>query len=240
MTASLPPLLQSILNAFLIGLGGLLAAYLIYVLFTRLTNRYIGSLLALLVVIATLKWILDVASAVGLIVILGTALTGALTLGLADLASDVVSGAKLFATRPFRVGDTVSIAGHFGKVSETTLTNTVLLVNSGSQIIVRNSDVVAGSILNYASGTGEQRVEVQVSIPADQDLEKAVTAILEGTQDFAPQAAARVGVVCETISDARLILKVFGFTPANQDLDAEKTRLMVATLKALKKNNVRL
>ena len=104
MFESLPPLVQSILNAILIGIGGALAAYLIYGLFARLTNRYIGSLLALLIIFGTLKWMLDVADAVGLVVILGTALTGALTLGMGDLAADLVSGAKLFTTRPFRVG----------------------------------------------------------------------------------------------------------------------------------------
>ncbi|HEU0294927.1 MAG TPA: mechanosensitive ion channel domain-containing protein [Anaerolineales bacterium] len=240
MLETLPPLVQSILYAILIGVGGALAAYLIYVLFARLTNRYIGSLLALLIIFGTLKWMLDVADAVGLIVILGTALTGALTLGMGDLAADLVSGAKLFATRPFRVGDTVSIAGHFGKVADTTLTNTVLQSNGGNQIIVRNSEVVAGTILNYSSGAREQRLEVQVTVPANQDLEKAVTAILEGTRDFAPQASAKVGVLCETVSDARMILKVYGFINGNQDMDAEKTRLMVATLKALKNHNVSL
>jgi len=240
MFESLPPLVQSILNAILIGMGGALAAYLIYVLFARLTNRYIGSLLALLIIFGTLKWMLDVADAVGLVVILGTALTGALTLGMGDLATDIVSGAKLFATRPFRVGDTVSIAGHFGKVAETTLTNTVLLSNVGNQIILRNSEVVAGTIMNYSSGMSEQRLEVQVSIPATQDLEKAVTAILEGTRDFAPQASAKVGVLCETVSDARMILKVYGTINGNQDMDAEKTRLMVTTLRALKNHNVSL
>ena len=239
MLETLPPLVQSILYAILIGLGGALVAYLIYILFARLTNRYIGSLLALLIIFGTLKWILDVADAVGLVVILGTALTGALTLGMDDLATDVVSGTKLFASRPFRIGDTVSIAGHFGKVSDTTLTNTVLMDATGHRIIIRNSDVVAGTITNYSAGA-EQRLEVEVSIPANQDLEMAVTAILEGTKDFAPQVTSRVGVLCETVSDAKMILKVYGFTNGEQDIDAEKTRLMVATLKALKKQNVSL
>ncbi len=240
MLETLPPLVQSILSAILIGLGGILAAYLVYSLFTRLTNRYVGSLLALLIIFGALKWILDVADAVGLVVILGTALTGALTLGMDDLATDLVSGTKLFATRPFRVGDTVSIAGHLGKVSETALTNTVLIDAAGHQVIVRNSEVVAGTITNYSSGNGEQRLEVEVSIPASQDLEKAVGAILEGTKDFSPQAAFKVGVLCETVSEARMILKVYGFTARNQDSDTEKTRLMVAILKALKNHNVSL
>jgi small-conductance mechanosensitive channel len=240
MFETLPPLVQSILSAILIALGGALTAYLVYVLFARLTNRYIGSLLALLIIFGTLKWILDVADAVGLVVILGTALTGALTLGMDDLATDLVSGTKLFATRPFRIGDTVAIAGHFGKVTEITLTNTVLLSTTGHQIIVRNSEVVAGTITNYSSGSGEQRIEVEVNIPASQDLETIVTALLEGTKDFTPPTISRVGVLCESVSDAQMTLKVYGFTTGNQDMDAEKTRLMVATLRALKNHNVSL
>ncbi len=236
MLATLPPLAQSILYAILIGLGGALTAYAVYAVFARLTNRYIGSLLALLIVFGTLKWILDVADAVGLVVILGTALTGALTLGMDDLATDLVSGTKLFATRPFRIGDTVSIAGHFGKVAETTLTNTVLANELGHQIIVRNSEVVADTITNYSSGVGEQRFEIQITLPAQQDLEKVVTAIQEGTRDFAP----KVGVLCDTVAEAQMTLKVYGFTNGHQDIGEEKTRLMVATLKALKSHNISL
>ncbi len=244
MVESLPPLLQSILNAILIGLGGALVAYLIYVLFARLTKknwgRYIGSLLAVLIAIGTLKWILDVADAVGLVVILGTALTGALALGMGDLATDLVSGAKLFGTRPFQIGDTVSLAGHFGKVSEISLTSTVLVGDDGNQIFVRNSEVVAGTIINHSSGSGEQKIEVEVALPASQDLERAVTVILDGTKNFAPASASKVSVVCEAVSDGRMTLKVFGFSARDRDEDAEKTRLMIATLKALKKNKIRL
>ena len=240
MLDTLPPLVQSILSAVLIGLGGALAAYLVYALFARLTNRYIGSLLALLIILGTLKWILDVADAIGLVVILGTALTGALTLGMDDLATDLISGTKLFATRPFRVGDTVSIAGHFGKVSEITLTNTVLAGEAEHQIIVRNSEVVADTITKYSSGVSVQRIEVEVNVPVSQDLEKVVTAILEGTKDIPSQAISKIGVLCEYVSDARMTIKVYGFTASSQDTDAEKTHLMVATLRALKKHNVSL
>jgi len=239
MVASLSPLWQSITNAILIGLGGAFAAYVVYILFVRLTNRYIGSLLALVIIFGTLKWILDVADAVGLVVILGTALTGALTLGMDDLATDVISGTKLFATRPFRVADVVSVAGHFGTVLETTLTNTVLKDDGGNQIIVRNSEVVASTIINYSSDGGKQRFEVQITIPADQDLEKAVAAILEDAQGFSPQASERVGVICESVSDSNMNLRVYGFT-RDQDVDAEKTRLMVAALKALKSKQITL
>lgn len=240
MLDTLPPLMQSIVLAVLIALGGALAAYLVYALSARLINRYIGSLLALLIIFATLKWILDVADAVGLVVILGTALTGALTLGMDDLATDLISGTKLSATRPFRIGDSVSIAGHFGTVTEITLTNTMLTDEAGNQIIVRNSEVVAGTITNFSSGVGEQRIDVQVNVPVSQDLEKVVNAIIEGTRDMPSQTIARVGVLCESVSDARMTLKVYGFIHGDQDVDAEKTRLMIATLRALKNHNINL
>lgn len=129
MFNSLSPLVRSILNAILIGTGGFLVAFLVSklssLLLSRMTGkawgRFIGNLLALGIVIGTLTWMLNVAGAAAVVVILATALTGALSLGSENIASDLVTGVKLFATRLFQIGDNVSIANQEGEVLEITL-----------------------------------------------------------------------------------------------------------------------
>lgn len=249
MFESLSPLVRSILNATLIGLGGFLAAFLVSKLSSLLLSRmagkawgsFIGNLLALVIVIGTLTWMLNEARAVGVVVILATALTGALSLGSENISSDLVTGVKLFTTRPFQAGDNVCIADQEGEVLEVALTYTVLLSEDGDRIVIRNSDVVAGTIINY-SKCDEKKVEVQISIPVSQDLEKANTAILEGLKDFSSpiEEAHKPGVICETVSKGRMNLLVYAFVPDPVDEDSEKTRLMVATLRALKQNKIDL
>lgn len=249
MFETLSPLVRSILNAVLIGMGGFLVAFLVSKLSSFLLSgmigkvwgRYIGNLLALVIVVGTLTWMLNVAGAVGVVVILATALTGALSLGSENIASDLVTGVKLFTTRPFQTGDNVFIADHKGEVLEIALTHTVLLSDDGDRIVIRNSDVVAGTIINY-SRCAEQKIEVQVSVPVSQDLEKTTAAILAGLKDFSSptEIAHKPGVLCETVSEGRMNLLVYAFVTDQPDHNAEKTRLMVTTLRALKQNNINL
>ncbi len=246
MLDSLSPFLRSLIVSILIGLAGGLLALLVSVLFSRLSKRiwlrFFGNLIAMGIVIWTIKLILDEAGAVGVFVMLGAALTGALTLGSDDIASDLVAGLRLFLTRPFKAGDYVSIAGQSGEVAEVMLIHTALYGDAGERIIVRNSEVVAGTIFN-ASTSPVQRIEVQISIPASQDLEKAMEAILEAVKDFSPQSAeeaTRPGAVCEVVSEGLMILKVYAHVSAGLDLSAERTRLMVTALRALRQTKIEL
>jgi small-conductance mechanosensitive channel len=250
MFESLSPLVRSILSAVLIGLGGFLVAFLISKLFGKVFARnskmawgqFIGNLLVVAIVIWTIKLILDVTGAVGVVLLIGGALTGALSLGSGDVFSDMVSGIKLFSTRPFQVGDAISVAGQDGEVAEITLTYTALLGDDGDRIIVRNSEVAAGTIINYSART-QQRVAVQVDIPVSEDLEKSITAITTAIKDFSPKSSdenSKPGVICETIHKGRMNLSIYAYVSGDEDEGCEKTRLMTAALKALKQSNIKL
>jgi small-conductance mechanosensitive channel len=247
---TLPPLVRDIANAVLIGVIGILVAYILSTLFSRLSKRtwgrYVGNLIALLVVFYTVKLILDAAHGVGVVVILGTALTGALALGSENFASDIVSGLKMLTIRPFKVGDIVSVAGNtLGEVDTITLTYTALIDGSGNRIIVRNSDVAVGKIINF-SAFPVHRVEVQISIPASQDIEKAVAVILEGIKDFSPESAdekTRPGVNSTLVWNGIMKLIVYAYVAGEKNmdaLDADKTRLLMTTVQALKQHNIAL
>ena len=242
---SLSPFLQSLLLSLLIGVGGCLLALLVSLvsrLSKRIWLRFFGNLIAAGIIIYTITLILDTAGAVGFVVILGTALTGALSLGSEHVASDLVAGLKLFLTRPFKAGDYVSIAGQAGEVAEVALTYTALLGDDGARIVIRNSDVVVGMIFNYSTRP-VYRVEVQIAIPVNQDLEKAIATILGALKDFSPVSAdegCQPGAVCDLVSEGDMLLKVHAYVPAAQDLSVERTRLMVTALQALKQEKIAL
>ncbi len=242
------PLVRSILNALFIGFVGFLAAYLtsklFAVLFSRVAwARFVGNLLALGIVIWTISLILNQTGAVGVIVILATAFTGALSLGSEHVASDLVCGVKIFTTRPFQTGDVVSVADNTGEILEIAAMYTVLAGDGGQRVIIRNSDVVAGTIIKHALRP-ESRVQIELSVPASEDLEQVIAAIQDGLKDFSPKSlkdAPKPSVVCETVSEqGRLNVSVSAYVAGSQDLNIEKTRLMVATLRALREHNLKL
>jgi len=88
-----------------------------------------------------------------------------------------------------------------------------------------------------------QCIEVQVSLPANQDLEKAIAAILKEIKDSSPESteeAYKPGVVCGTLSAGNLNMTVYSYVEGNLNPKDEKTRLMLTTLQALNQNSILL
>ena len=87
--------LKPYLNSILIGFGGFLLAFILSQVVSRLLakpigkgwSRFLGSLVGLVVIIWTLKLILESAGAAGFVVVIVTAVTGAFALGSERTAS---------------------------------------------------------------------------------------------------------------------------------------------------------
>ncbi len=118
------PFLQKFLFALLIAAAGSVVAFLSYQLLRKLFERilgaswakFVGRLVAAGVIIYTIKMILDYTGAAGVFVVLATAITGALAIGSQGLAADLVGALIIFFTRPFQVGDYISVGEYEGEV----------------------------------------------------------------------------------------------------------------------------
>ncbi len=123
---------------------------------------------------------------IGLIVILGVwdiDLTGILVgagflgivLGLAarKTLGSLMAGLVLMFSRPVEVGDWVAVDGHDGVVTDITLMSTRIRSFNGERVIVPN-DVITGEILVNRSREGRLRVEQEVGIDYDDDVDAAV------------------------------------------------------------------
>jgi small conductance mechanosensitive channel len=91
--------------------------------------------------------------------------------------SNFASGVMLVVFRPFRVGDFVEAGGTSGVVEAVQIFNTVLKTPDNKKVILPNSSVTGGNIINY-SAKDERRVDLVFGIGYDDDLKKAKT-ILE-------------------------------------------------------------
>lgn len=110
-------------------------------------------------------------AAVGLAI--GMALSG--TLG------HFASGIMVLLFKPYKVGDLIETAGHFGVVKEVQIFNTILNTVDAKTIIIPNSDAIGGSITNY-SIEDKKRIDLDVGIAYTDSIDKAREVLLDVAQ----------------------------------------------------------
>ena len=104
------------------------------------------------------------------------------------------AGLVIILTRPFVVGNTITVSGVSGIVEEVNLGNTILTDEDGVKITIPNKHIV-GEILHNSE---ERRiVEEVVGISYDSDPEKAIRIIKEALgefQEISTETPSRVGI----------------------------------------------
>ena len=150
---------ESVLSALLLLLGCLLVMRLLLGVAGKLLNRssmdgrvrrYIlrgmkalGYVLTALIVAGSLD--VDVTSLIAVISVFGLAVS----LAVQDVLSNVAGGMVLLFSKPFTLGDYISTGEGDGEVAEITLTHTKLDTPGGQRVMLPNSKLVAGQIVNY-------------------------------------------------------------------------------------------
>ena len=71
--------------------------------------------------------------------------------GLQDTIANFVAGIGLLASRPFTIGDWISVNGKMGKVTEIRVRATYLTTFDGLRLIVPNSQLYKSQVLSYTS-----------------------------------------------------------------------------------------
>jgi small conductance mechanosensitive channel len=100
----------------------------------------------------------------------------AVGLALQGTLSSFAAGVLLLVTRPFKVGNFVSVAGSQGSVVEVTLFSTTLNTPDNIQIVIPNSAVYGATITNF-SANDTRRIDLVMGISYDDDIGKAISLI---------------------------------------------------------------
>ncbi len=136
---------------------------------TRFFTNILHTLLIVVVAIAALDRL--GVQTTSLLAILGAA---GLAVGLAlkDSLSNFAAGVMLIFFRPFRAGDFIEAAGTSGLVESVNMFNTVLLTGDNRQIIVPNSQIYSGIIVNVTA-RDRRRIDLVIGIGYDDDIAQA-------------------------------------------------------------------
>lgn len=97
-----------------------------------------------------------------------------LTVGLAlqGSLSNFAAGVLLVIFRPFKIGDLVEAGGAMGIIDSIEIFNTIIKSLDNKKIIVPNSNILAGNIVNY-SGFPTLRVDMVFGIGYDDNIDRA-------------------------------------------------------------------
>lgn len=102
--------------------------------------------------------------------IAGLGIAGAgVALAMQGVLGNVAAGLTIIFTRPYRIGEYISIAGEEGEVRTITLFSTVLRHADVSDVVIPNRKI-AGEILHNYGSIRQLRLTVRVGYDADLDL----------------------------------------------------------------------
>ena len=109
--------------------------------------------------------------------IAGLGVAGAgLALATQGVLSNVVAGLSIIFTKPFRIGEYISIVGEEGTVESITLFNTTLGHLDRSHVVIPNRKITGEILHNF----GQMRqLDVSVGVAYDTDLSRALSLIDE-------------------------------------------------------------
>lgn len=135
-----------------------------------------------------------------------------------DSIENFISGVTILLDRPFRVGDWVTVADHYGRVTNITLRSTRLRTLNQETVIFPSRDLVTQPVVNHSDGT-PLRVDIPFGIAYKEDIDEAratVMALLDPLDErLVKDGGHRVVTTCLNDSSVDLELHVFVKDPGD-------------------------
>lgn len=149
---------------------------------------------------------------------IGAASLGA-GLALQGMLSNYGSGLAIIATRPFVVGDTISVKGESGQVKMIELGHTILINEENVEITIPNKHIV-GEVLHNSFNNSLVMGEIGIAYSADSD--KAINLIkniLSSHDKVANEPHAKIGI--ERFDDSAVIISYRYWAPTTELIDTK-------------------
>ena len=102
----------------------------------------------------------------------------AIGLALKDSLSNIAAGVMIIIYRPFKIGDYIKAGGSVGVVDEIGLFCTLMHTGDNQRIIIPNSAVLGGTIVNV-NALGTRRIDLVIGIGYEDNIGQARDIILD-------------------------------------------------------------
>ncbi|HEY5897275.1 MAG TPA: mechanosensitive ion channel family protein [Burkholderiales bacterium] len=130
----------------------------------------------------------------------------AIALALQGVLGNMAAGLTIIFSKPFRVGDFISIVGVYGEVLDIRLSSTTLGHADLSRVVIPNRKIVGEILHNYGR---VRQLAIEVSVPVDSDVEEALEiarSVLRANPRVLKDPAAGVGIA--KIADTGVTLSI--------------------------------
>ncbi|WP_419782239.1 mechanosensitive ion channel family protein [Malaciobacter marinus] len=168
---------------------------------------------------------------------IGAASLGA-GLALQGTLSNYGAGLSIIITRPFIVGNTITVQDVFGIVEEIKLGHTILLTEDGEKITVPNKYIIGEVIVNSFDF---RIVEATIGVAYDSDIKKANSLILEIFDEFkeyiSSSAKPQVGIKEFADSSVNIEYRYWAKTDSYFEI---QYKVNLAIFETLKKNSIQI
>ncbi|WP_138431099.1 mechanosensitive ion channel family protein [Fodinibius saliphilus] len=99
--------------------------------------------------------------------------------GLQNVTSNFISGLIILFERPISVGDRVVVNDIEGDIIEINIRSTMVRTVNNISIVVPNSEFVSKNVINYSHGDPTYRLDVNVGVSYNSDLDTVLKALNE-------------------------------------------------------------
>ncbi|WP_226040778.1 mechanosensitive ion channel family protein [Natrinema sp. DC36] len=135
------------------------------------------------------------------------AITAIVALTARETLTAMIAGFILLFSRPFAVGDWIEVNETAGIVTDVTIFTTQIQTFGDKHVLVPNDKVTNSPLTNY-SKNDQLRVDVDVGVDYDADLERARSTIVEGVEDLEEiKNAPNPQVIAKRFDDSSVVVE---------------------------------
>jgi len=103
--------------------------------------------------------------------------------GLQNLTSNFIAGLMLLFEQHIQVGDRITVGDTEGDVTEINIRSTTIRSLNNIAIVVPNSEFVSTTVINWSHGDPKTRLEIEVGVSYNSDLDKVMSSLLEAAKE---------------------------------------------------------
>jgi small-conductance mechanosensitive channel len=171
----------------------------------------------------------------------GAVLLVGIGFGLQKLAENFISGLLLLIERPVRKGDFVDVGGVLGTVDDIGLRATRVHSRDGVTVIVPNSNLISGTVINHSVPTADRRIWIKLGVAYGSNLDLVVRVLTDlALADPSVSKHPAPEVRFQDFGDSALALALVCWIPEAQDDLIVGSRLRFAIDKAFREHSIEI